>query len=93
MTTKTSTVSKHSKMIIPERYCLVSFPSEGTHGIWPESLIRTKGQFGFEAKFGKNWFECRVETEGIVYLLVIYKYVLFFILKVQKKSAKRHQIY
>lgn len=48
-----------------ERQCLVLFPSEGTHGIWPESLIRQKGRFGFEAKYGKQWFQCQVEKEGI----------------------------
>jgi hypothetical protein len=69
MPTTISTVSKRSKAIIPERFCLVSFLSEGTHGIWPETLIRTKGQFGFEAKYGKKWFECRVEKEGI-YLFI-----------------------
>lgn len=64
MATAGSAVLKRSKAPKPERFCLVSFPIEGTHGIWPESLIRTKGRFAFEAKFGKEWFECRVETEG-----------------------------
>ncbi|CAF3971208.1 unnamed protein product, partial [Rotaria sp. Silwood2] len=45
------------------RYCLVSFPGEGTHDIWSEQLIRAKGYFDFEAKFGKQWFECRIEQE------------------------------
>ncbi|CAF1538688.1 unnamed protein product [Adineta ricciae] len=40
------------------------FPTEGTHGVWPEYLIRRDGRCGFKAKFGKEWFECRVENEG-----------------------------
>ncbi|CAF4277865.1 unnamed protein product [Rotaria sp. Silwood2] len=64
MATTMSTASKRSKTIEPEHFCFVSFPSEGTHGIWPENLIRTKGRFGFQAKFGEQWYECRVEMEG-----------------------------
>ncbi|UJR18734.1 hypothetical protein I4U23_005641 [Adineta vaga] len=64
MATTSSSISKRSKAIKPERFCLVSFQSEGTHGIWPENLIRTQGRYGFEAKFGKQWFACRIEKEG-----------------------------
>ncbi|CAF4992997.1 unnamed protein product, partial [Rotaria sp. Silwood1] len=49
-----------------QRHCLVSCPSEGTHGIWPQHLIHSKGRFGFEAKFGKQWFECRIENKGTI---------------------------
>ena len=50
---------------IAKRHCLVHFPLEGSHGIWPEHLIRSKGRFGFEAKHGAQWFECRIEKEGM----------------------------
>ncbi|CAF4856927.1 unnamed protein product, partial [Rotaria sp. Silwood1] len=49
-----------------QHHCLVSFPSEGIHRIWSQHLIRSKGRFGFEAKFGKQCFECRIENEGII---------------------------
>ncbi|CAF3300774.1 unnamed protein product [Rotaria sp. Silwood2] len=64
MPPKTYCLSKRQKADTASRYCFVSFPSEGTHGIWPDHLIRGKGRFGFEAKFGKQWFECRIEKEG-----------------------------
>ena len=48
-----------------KRHCLVFFPLEGSHGIWPEDLIRPKGRFAFEAKYGKEWFECRIDKEGM----------------------------
>lgn len=64
MATSSSIASKRSKAATPERFCFVSFESEGTHGVWPESLIRAKGRFGFEAKFGKEWYGCRVKMEG-----------------------------
>ena len=54
-----------------KRHCLVFFPLEGSHGIWPEDLIRTKGRFGFEAKYGKDWFECRIEKEDICFLSLV----------------------
>jgi hypothetical protein len=65
MANTSSTISKRSKINKPERFCSVSFPSEGTHGIWRQKLIRSKGRYDFEAKFGKKWFECRIEKEGI----------------------------
>ena len=49
-----------------DRQCLLFFPLEGSHGIWPARLIRSKGRFGFEAKYGKQWFECRIEKEGVL---------------------------
>ena len=49
---------------INNHYCLLSFPLEGTHGIWPHHLIRSKGNFSFEVKYGTQWFECRIEKEG-----------------------------
>jgi hypothetical protein len=48
-----------------KRHCLVFFPLEGSHGIWPEHLIRSKGRFGFEAKYGTQWFQCRIDKEGM----------------------------
>ena len=48
-----------------KRHCLLFFPLEGSHGIWPEHLIRSKGRFGFEAKYGTQWFQCRIDKEGI----------------------------
>jgi hypothetical protein len=92
MASKTSTVSKRQKTTTSQRYCLVLFPSEGTHGIWPECLIRKKGQFNFEAKFGKQWYECRIELEGITCFLVMFEYILFFFLQGQKKNAKKHKM-
>ncbi len=64
-TTTISAASKRSKATKLERFCLVSFPSEGTHGVWRENLIRTKDKFGFEAKYGEQWYECRVDMQGI----------------------------
>jgi hypothetical protein len=55
---------------IAKRHCLVHFPLEGSHGIWPEHLIRSKGRFGFEAKHGAQWFERRIEKEGMSLSLV-----------------------
>ena len=52
-------------------YCLVSFPTEGTHGVWPEYLIRRSGRCGFKAKFGKEWFKCIIEEEGIFMLFLV----------------------
>jgi hypothetical protein len=81
MPPKNYNVTKGSKTNMTQRHCLVSFPSEGTHGIWPQHLIRSKGQFSYEAKFGKQWFACRVESEGIYLLflsltLTSYLYIL-----------------
>ena len=62
-----ATYRRHTKAVAStaaKRHCLVSFPVEGSHGIWPEHLIRSKGRFGFEAKYGKQWFECKIEKEG-----------------------------
>lgn len=50
--------------LMGKRHCLLFFPKEDTHGIWPDHLIRSRGRFGFEAKHGKEWFECRIEKEG-----------------------------
>lgn len=52
----TTAVAKH--------HCLLYFPNEQSRGIWPDHLIRSKGKFGFEAKYEKKWFECRIEKEG-----------------------------
>ena len=49
---------------VSKRHCLVHFLGEGSYGIWPDNLIRTKGRFSFEAKYGKDWFECRIDKEG-----------------------------
>ena len=53
-----------------KRHCLVFFPLEASHGIWPEDLIRSRGRFGFEAKYGKDWFECRIWKEGLFSLFL-----------------------
>ena len=65
MPPKISRSTERQKINTAGHYCLVSFPHEGTHGIWAERLIRAKGRFSFEANFGKQWFECRIEQEGI----------------------------
>lgn len=56
---------------INSNYCLVFFPMEGTHGIWPQHLIRSTGRFSFEAKYGTRWFDCRIEKEGEKQILVL----------------------
>ena len=80
MYAKNYPASKQRKSDVTEQYCLVSFPQEGTHGIWPEKLIWSNNRFRFEAKFGKQWYECRIEQHGMgYYFFLIWKcFVDFF---------------
>lgn len=59
-----STASKKQQSKTDNLYCFIHFPKENTHGVWPQGLIRQKGSFSFEAKYGTKWFECKIEKEG-----------------------------
>lgn len=50
--------------LMPKSHCLLYFLNEKSYGVWPDHLIRSKSRFNFEAKYGKDWFECRIEKEG-----------------------------
>ena len=59
-----TTLKKQHQRNTDDRHCFVFFPRENSHGIWPQSLIRQKGRFGFEAKYEITWFEYKIEKEG-----------------------------
>jgi hypothetical protein len=60
------TQSKRRSAAIDSKFFFVTFPSEETHGVWPEKLVRIdpKNKFALEAKFGMKWYSCRIECQG-----------------------------
>ena len=66
-TNKFAGVTRRKELTSMLVHCLVKFPSEGTHGVWPENLIRLKegDKFAFQAKHGQKWFDCVVIKSGI----------------------------
>ena len=65
-TNKFAGVTRRKELTLMSVYCLVKFPSEETHGVWPENLIRRKegDKFAFQAKHGQKWFDCVVLKSG-----------------------------
>lgn len=74
-TNKSSELKKQKQRNNDDRHCLVFFSQENSHGIWPQRLIRPKGRFGFEAKYGIKWFECKIEKEGKSYNLRVIEFI------------------
>ena len=57
---------KRRAAAVDSKFFFITFPSEGTHGVWPEKFVRVDGKnkFSFEAKFGTKWYSCRIDYQG-----------------------------